>query len=207
MFTGIIRGRFPVVSIEKKQGLHTFTINLNTTLVEGLTLGASVSVSGVCLTVTKIDETKVYFDAMQETLDKTTLGKVSMSDVVNIERSFSVGDEVGGHIVSGHVYGMAEIINIEKSEHNCVVTFKCPPFWMKYILDKGFVGLDGCSLTIVDPDSDAGTFKVWFIPETLSLTTFGTKGVGDFVNLELDSKTQTIVETVERVLVEKGALS
>jgi riboflavin synthase len=203
MYTGIIRGKFPIVSVDHKPGLSTFCLELPDEMLTGISIGASVALSGVCLTVTSIDKHRLTFDAMQETLDKTTLGSIAQGDLVNVERSARIGDENGGHDMYGHVTGMATIVSIETPENNTVMTFQVPQAWMKFILPKGFVGLDGASLTVTDPDADAETFKVWFIPETLEKTTFGNKRVGDKVNLELEKQTQVIVETVERVMRER----
>lgn len=203
MYTGIIRGKFPVKKIEEKPGLKTFVIEFPEFLSKGLQLGASVSVSGACLTVAKIEDKAISFDVMMETLKKTTLDSVQEGDHVNIERSAVYGDEVGGHPMSGHVHTTAEIVAVDEPENNKSMTFRVAPVWMKFIFSKGFIGLDGCSLTVVDADKTKGTFQIWFIPETLRLTTFGTKGVGDRVNVEIDPQTQAIVETVERVLAER----
>lgn len=204
MFTGIVQGKFPIVAIEEKTQLKRLTVELSSEVVSGLKQGASVSVSGVCLTAAEINGNLVSFDVMLETLKKTTLGLLQIGNLVNIERSAKVGDEIGGHNVSGHVTGMAEIVHIEHPENNCAMTFKCDESWMKYILPKGFISLDGASLTVVNPNKQNGTFEVWFIPETLRLTTFGDKTVGDNVNLEIDPQTQAIVDTVERVLGERS---
>lgn len=204
MYTGIVTHTLPISDIVEKPGLRRFAFVFPGELLNGLQIGASVSVSGVCLTVSSIAEDVVIFDAMQETLDKTTLGAVKIGDTVNILRSAKVGEEHGGHAMYGHVTGTAEIIKKETPENNCAMTFKVPTEWMKYIFQKGFIGLDGCSLTVTDPDAEAGTFTVWFIPETLEKTTFGKKTTGDKINLELDAQTQAIVETVERVLRERG---
>ena len=200
MFTGIIKGKFPVVSITDREGLRSFVVSLSPELVEGLRTGASVAIDGVCFTVTKIEDTHVSFDAMEETLRKTTIGSLKEGDNVNIERSARMGDEIGGHVMSGHVSTMAEIVVVNESENNKAVTFKVSPEWMRFIFSKGFISLDGASLTVVDADKSKGTFQVWFIPETLKLTKFGEKGIGDFVNLEIDPQTQVIVETVENIL-------
>ncbi|MBI4812092.1 riboflavin synthase subunit alpha [Candidatus Falkowbacteria bacterium] len=200
MFTGIIKGKFPVVILEDEPGLRSFEVELSPELCEGIKLGMSISVDGVCLTVVKINNTSVRFEVMEETLRKTTLGDLKLGDFVNIERSAKMGDEIGGHIISGHVSTVAEIIDVHESENNKAMTFKVDSTWMKYFFSKGFIGLDGASLTVVDAKKDGGTFQVWFIPETLRLTRFGEKKVGDKVNVEIDSMTQTIVETVERVM-------
>ncbi len=200
MFTGIIKGLFPVVSIRDQNGLRTFAIQLSSDLIEGLKTGASVAIDGVCFTVTSIDHTVVSFDAMEETLRKTTIGTLKEGDRVNIERSARMGDEIGGHIMSGHVSTLAEIVDIHETENNKAMTFKVDPSWMRFIFSKGFVSLDGASLTVVDANKIDGTFQVWFIPETLRLTRFGEKGIGDHVNVEIDLQTQVIVETVENIL-------
>ena len=200
MFTGIVRGLFPVVSIRDQQGLRTFVVSLSPELVEGLKTGASVAVDGVCFTATLINGNDVSFDAMEETLRKTTIGTLKEGDLVNIERSARMGDEIGGHVMSGHISTMAEIVEIQESENNKAMTFKVDPSWMRFVFSKGFVSLDGASLTIVDAKKEKGTFEVWFIPETLRLTRFGLKRVGDRVNVEIDPQTQVIVETVENIL-------
>lgn len=200
MFTGIIAGLGTVETMTTEPGLTTFGVRMQSEWIDGLEQGASVAIDGVCLTVVAQNETLVSFQAMQETLTKTTLGKLNVGQQVNVERSILTSAEIGGHVVSGHVDDMAEIIAIETPENNHVVTFTVSPEIMKYIFAKGFVALDGASLTIVDPDPVAGTFMVWFIPETLRLTTFGHKTVGDYVNVEVEQQTRVIVDTVERVL-------
>ena len=200
MFTGIVKGKFPVVMILDKEGLRSFIVVLSNELVEGLVVGASVAVDGVCFTVTVIDHNRVSFDAMEETLRKTTIGSLKEGEFVNIERSARMGDEIGGHRMSGHVSTMAEIVDVHESEHNKAVTFKVDPEWMRFIFSKGFISLDGASLTVVDADKSQGTFQVWFIPETLRLTKFGEKKFGDRGNVEIDSQTQVIVETVGEVM-------
>lgn len=200
MFTGIIKGKFPVVSITDREGLRSFVVQFSPEYVEGLSTGASVAIDGVCFTATKIEGNNISFDSMEETLRKTTIGTLKEGDNVNIERSARMGDEIGGHVMSGHVSTMAEIVAVNESENNKAITFKVDPQWMKYIFSKGFISLDGASLTVVDADKSNGTFQVWFIPETLKLTKFGEKGIGDHVNLEIDPQTQVIVETIEEVM-------
>jgi riboflavin synthase len=122
---------------------------------------------------------------------------------VNIERSLKFGDEIGGHIVSGHVAVTVVLDHVETSPNERILWFACEPQWLKYLNYKGFVALDGASLTISNVDRDAGLFSVSLIPETLARTTLGALGsneVGARVNLEVEAQTQTIVETVERLL-------
>lgn len=200
MFTGIVKGLGTVVSVTDAPGLRTLVVELPAGYADGLSAGASVAVDGCCLTAVGMERDRVSFDVMEETLRKTTAGALAVRSRVNVERSFRVGDEVGGHLVSGHVTGTAEIVAVDERENNHVLTFRVPTEWMKYVLPKGFVALDGCSLTSVDVDRAAGTFTVWLIPETLRITTFGHKKAGDRVNFEIDSRTQAIVDTVESYL-------
>lgn len=200
MYTGIIQALCPVVKVEDKPGLKIFTVEFPSTLLIGLSQGASVAIDGVCFTVTRIDGSQVTFDAMKETLDKTTIDQLKKGDEVNVERSAKVGDEIGGHRMSGHVSTTAKIIDVQEAENQKSMTFQLEAMWMKFIFSKGFIGLDGASLTVVNADAQSGKFDVHFIPETLRLTRFGSKHVGDMVNVEIDPQTQVIVETVERVL-------
>ena len=196
MFTGIVQGACPVTRITDRPGLRTITLDLPAALREGLEIGASVAVSGVCLTVTTLDGGAVSFDAIDETLRLTNLGRLRDGDRVNVERSARAGVEIGGHELSGHVDGTAEIVALDRPPGNHVVTFRAPHELMRYVFTKGFIALDGCSLTVVDVDRDAATFTVHLIPETLRVTTFGAKGMGDRVNLEVERRTQVIVDTI-----------
>ena len=202
MFTGIVTNRYPVIGLERTKDSCRLTLKLDDDLVRGLAVGASVSVSGVCLSAVAVDGISASFNLMGETLKKTTLGTIRESGFVNIERSARFGDEIGGHLMSGHVVGMANIRKIEQSPNNWIVHLAADPAWMECILPKGFIGLDGCSLTVVDVEPDG--FSVHLIPETLKRTTFGLKKEGDFVNVELDSQTQAAVETVKRFLLQKA---
>lgn len=199
MYTGIVQRVAEIIAVEKKTGLHTLTIAFDDFLLQQLIIGASVAVDGVCLTVTHITENQVMFDVMQETLNKTTLGLLNVGDKVNMERSAKQGDEIGGHILSGHIEGTAKISNIIETENNYVVEFVCPKDWMKFIFSKGFIAINGASLTVVNVNKDGG-FSVSLIPETLRATTFKEKQVGDHVNIEIDHQTKVIVSTVERYL-------
>jgi len=202
MFTGIVKGRGKLVKIEKYAGLHKLSVSLPDGCDLNLELGASISIDGVCLTVCGIDSSIVRFDVMQETLLKTTLGSLSLGDEVNVERAAKHTDEVGGHQISGHVDCTIEVIKIDKPENNYVISFRVPAEWMPYIFSKGYLAINGASLTVVNADAKNNSFQVWLIPETLRLTTFGNKQVGQKVNLEVDRNTQVIVDTVRRYLSE-----
>lgn len=199
MFTGIVQGKSKVLLFEDGVEAKRLVLEFNSKMIKQLEIGASVCISGACLTVVDIEHHHVHFDVSAETIEKTAIAILGPGDVVNVERSYKVGDEIGGHILSGHIIGTGEIVAIEDN----VWTFGVSQEWMKYILEKGFIAVDGCSLTVVNPDSAKGTFLVAFIPETLEKTTFGEKSVGEKVNIEIDSQTQAIVETTERVLAQR----
>jgi len=202
MFTGIVTNTFPVADIKDQGDLRRMVVQLTDELVKGLNIGASVANNGVCLTVVEIDGTKVHFDIIDETLRLTNLGELTVGDVVNIERAAAYGDEIGGHVVSGHISDTLEIVEIDKTETNTAIYLQADAKWSKYLMPKGFVSLNGCSLTIGET-VEQGRFSIHLIPETLNVTTFGKAKVGDRINLEIDPSTQTIVDTVERYLAER----
>ena len=171
-------------------------------MLKGLQIGASVAHNGVCLTVTEIRDNLVSFDLMQETLKITNLGELKAGDFVNIERAMQMGTEIGGHILSGHVYCTADIVERLPSENNLQIWFQLPnQDTMKYVLTKGFIAVDGISLTIGEVREQR--FCVNLIPETIHRTLIGKKTVGEKVNIEIDPQTQAIVDTVERYLAQK----
>lgn len=202
MFTGIIQAKSEVLDIVKQAGLWRFAMRFDTTLRSGLKHGASVAHNGVCLTVAAQDENAVYFDVMEETLNVTNLVRCAIGDVINIERSMRFGDEVGGHILSGHVQCTGKLIEREATEQNSRLRFQCARKWMKYIFPKGFAAIDGASLTIGKTGED--WFEVYLIPETRALTTLDSKPLNSEYNIEIDSQTLAIVETVERVLASRS---
>ncbi|WP_299728870.1 riboflavin synthase subunit alpha [uncultured Endozoicomonas sp.] len=199
MFTGIVKGYFPVSRIEKFNELNRITVQLPPELLDKLEIGASIAVNGCCLTVVAFDQNGVSFDAMKETLRVTNLGVIEEGSKVNIERAARFGDEIGGHLLSGHIHDTVEICDVIKEENNVTIFFKFDSKWKDYILSKGYVSLNGCSLTIGDKVED-DRFCVHLIPETLKVTCFGTSQVGDRINLEIDSQTQAIVATVKSYL-------
>lgn len=206
MFTGIVQGIAPIQRIIEKRNFRTHQIKMPQQLLTDLTLGASVAHNGVCLTVTAIEEDLVSFDLMQETLQITNLGQLRTNDFVNIERAMKMGDEIGGHILSGHVFCTAEVSKIIQTENNYQLWLSLPKQEiMKYLLVKGFVAVDGISLTIGEIIGQR--FCVNLIPETLTRTLIGRRNIGDKVNIEIDSQTQAIVDTVENYLQQKNRVS
>ena len=202
MYSGITRGLFPVVALERREGVTRFTVELSPELARDIALGASVGVDGVCLTVVAFEGARVSFESIAETLSRTTLGTLEVGRRVSVERSVKVGDELGGHDVFGHVIGTGTVVARGSVGEQLDLTIEVPRAWLKYILPKGFVALDGSSLTVGDVHP-SGRFDVHLIPETLRLTNFANKRVGDRVNVELDPRTVAIVDTVERVLAER----
>tara|TARA_Y100001947_G_scaffold53459_1_gene44816 strand:- start:166 stop:795 length:630 start_codon:yes stop_codon:yes gene_type:complete len=205
VFTGIVQGVCSVVSSEPLAGVTRITLQLDG-LARGLDLGASVAVNGACVTAAEIDGSLVGFDLVKETIELSNLGELAAGTNVNVERSFRVGDEVGGHILSGHVAGVAVVTQIKSDDGHRLVTMAIQREWMAYLMLKGFVALDGASLTIAEIDRAAATIAVSLIPETLARTTFGRLEVGDRINLEVDSQTQAIVDTVREVLKDESLL-
>ncbi|BET43938.1 MULTISPECIES: riboflavin synthase [Atlantibacter] len=204
MFTGIVQGVAKIIAIDEKPNFRTHVVALPPELLPGLETGASVAHNGCCLTVTHIDGDKVSFDLMKETLRITNLGELVPGDLVNIERAAKFSDEIGGHLMSGHIMTTAEVSKILTSENNRQIWFKPQdPTLLKYILHKGFIGIDGISLTV--GEVTATRFCVHLIPETLQRTTLGNKKLGQRVNIEIDPQTQAVVDTVERVLASREA--
>ncbi|WP_042860121.1 riboflavin synthase [Dickeya sp. NCPPB 3274] len=203
MFTGIVQGTATVVSINEKPNFRTHVVQLPPELLPGLETGASVAHNGCCLTVTQIDGDRISFDLIKETLRLTNLGEVKAGDRVNVERAAKYGDEIGGHVMSGHIMCTAEIVKILTSENNHQIWFRlADESQMKYVLHKGFIGIDGISLTV--GEVTRSRFCVHLIPETLQRTTLGQKRLGDRINIEIDPQTQAIIDTVERVLARQA---
>lgn len=201
MFSGIVQGTAEVVAISEKQDFRSHTLRMPIQQTTDLKPGASVAHNGCCLTVVKIDGPRVTFDLMQETLRLTNLGLLREGDRVNFERAARFGDEIGGHQMSGHIICTAEVIEVIKSENNRQIWFRLPQALKKYLFPKGYIGIDGISLTI--GEVRGADFNVNLIPETLERTNIGGRTVGDLINIEIDPQTQAIVDTVERVMAER----
>ena len=199
MFTGIVQGLCRVATITDEPGLRRLQVQLGG-LAEGLQTGASVAVNGTCLTATFIENGRVGFDVIRESVDRSNLGKLAVGDRVNVERSLKFGDEIGGHVLSGHVADVVTVAQIDTGPRERTIWFDVPRQWLAFLFHKGFVALDGASLTIAAIDREHGRISVSLIPETIERTTLGRVVVGDRVNLEIDVQTQTIVSTVERLL-------
>ncbi len=207
MFTGIVQGVAQVAAIDAREGLHTLRLRLPEGFDGELAIGASVACDGVCLTVTERPApNEALFDVMAQTLRLTTLGGLKVGSGLNVERAAKEGAEVGGHPLSGHVDVSATIAEIRRPDNNHVIRFALPTPWMRYVFAKGYIGVNGCSLTVAEAHRErdgSGWFEVWLIPETLRMTTFGDKGVGDAVHIEIERSTQVMVDTVRDALDER----
>lgn len=206
MFTGIVQTQAVVISAITKNNSLKLKISLHQQFIKDLKLGASVAVNGVCLTVAKFgnlngEKSFIDFDVIDETLRITNLVSLVQQDTVNIERSLKIGDELGGHIVSGHIHYQASVENIIATAENREIEFQCQVQWMKYIFPKGFITINGTSLTVGNVSENK--FSVHLIPETLKITNLGLLKISDKVNIELDQQTVTIVNTIERMTLSK----
>jgi riboflavin synthase len=206
MYTGITRGTRRIVAVQPRAHGLRYEVDFGPELASGLEPGASVSIDGVCQTVVGIDSDRVAIDAIRESLERTTLDRLAVGRAVAVERSARAGDEIGGHEVWGHVAGTGVVCAVTTDPARRSLRIEGPAVWRPALLEKGFVAVDGSSLTVCDLeiDQERCRFTVNLIPETIRLTNLGDKRVGDRVNVELDARTMAIVETVERVLHERG---
>ncbi|EAR59831.1 riboflavin synthase [Neptuniibacter caesariensis] len=198
MFTGIVQGKASIRAIKKQADFIQLQVELPEENSHNIQIGASIALNGTCLTVTSFEKNLVSFDLIMETLRVTNLGNLKEGDQVNFERAAKFGDEIGGHLLSGHIHHQVKIAKIERPENNCIIWFETSQEWLRYVFAKGFIGLNGCSLTIGEVKNNL--FNVYLIPETLSVTTFGELEEGDSVNMEIDAHTQAVVDTVEQYM-------
>lgn len=203
MFTGIIQSTAKIVDVSDKSGIRTFVINFNKGFCNELEIGASVAVDGVCLTVTELLlDTSVKFDVMLQSLLITTLSEYESGTYVNVERAAKDGAEIGGHPLSGHVDFKAPITAITHVEDNYCMRISLSNDWKRYVFPKGYIALNGASLTVSQVNKLEGWFEVWLIPETRKMTVFEAKGVSDNINIEIERTTQVVVDTVRDTLQE-----
>ena len=207
MFTGIIQGVATVAQLQDRPGLRSFTLQFAPGFCSGLAIGASVAVDGVCLTVTRMqDGDAADFDVMQQSLALTTLGELVQGSRINVERAAKDGAEIGGHPLSGHIDFKATLADIRRPENNHVLRFAVAAPWMRYVFAKGYIAVNGASLTVAEAQRNSGGsgwFEVWLIPETLRATTFADKAVGTALNIEIERSTQVFVDTVRDALDER----
>lgn len=209
MFTGIIQGVATVDKLTDQNGIRTYEIEFPTGFCQNLEIGASVAIDGVCLTVTQIlSDTRTSFDVMLQSLNVTTLSDYAQGASVNAERAAKDGAEIGGHPLSGHIDFTATISEIEHLQDNFRMRVAVGKNWLRYLFPKGYIAVNGASLTLATVDKKQGWFEVWLIPETLRMTSIGNKAVGDKLNIEIERGTQVTVDTIRDTIEENlGALT
>ena len=203
MFTGIIQAVARISAIDDQPGLRTFTVAFPDGFCQDLAIGASVSHDGVCLTVTElVDAQHAKFDVMQQSLNITTLGQLQVNSPVNVERAAKDGAEIGGHPLSGHVDFTGTLSAIREFDNNYVMRVSVPEAFRKYVFAKGYIAINGASLTVAEVNRQEGWFEVWLIPETRRMTVFESKREGDGLNIEIERGTQVVVDTVREAVDE-----
>jgi riboflavin synthase len=184
MFTGIVQGVGTVRAIEPRGGDVTFVFDTGEVSLEGIDLGGSIAVSGVCLTATQFDRSSFRADVSRETLSLTTLGDYTVGTHVNLEKALLAGQALGGHYVTGHVDGVGEVVSRHEDARSVRMEFRVPAELARYIARKGSICVDGVSLTVNGASGDR--FDVNLVPHTLEVTTLGRLRTGSLVNLEID---------------------
>ena len=200
MFTGIVAASCEIVSTDQGEEVRSIVVDLSG-YDDDLEIGASVAIDGVCMTLVSSLDGHVRFEAIPETLERTTIGLLKQGSQVNIERSLRMGDELGGHILSGHVMTTARILKRTQKGEGIDLLIEHQVETKPYILEKGYVAIDGMSLTVGEVEGEG--FNLHIIPETLRITTIGAKAEGDLVNIEVDSRTQAVVDTIRSMEVGK----
>jgi riboflavin synthase len=195
MFTGLIAYVGQVAKIEQADTSARLSITCPPITAE-IKIGDSVSVNGVCLTVTDFDKSSFAVDVMVQTLNLSSIGKLLVADSVNLELATKLQDRLGGHIVQGHVDGLAQILAITQEPKWQRVDLKLPDKLMKYVVAQGSIALDGVSLTVGELDDAKNQVSVWLIPETLAKTNLASKKVSDYLNVEVD----VLAKYVERLI-------
>lgn len=198
MFSGIVQETGKVIGFVKEKDIYNLSIECSSEFISDLKKGASISVDGVCLTVKDENPEILRFDLVEETIKRTNFQNIKTGDNVNLERSLKMGDEIGGHPVSGHIHGISKVISIDKRDQSWDVKFSVEPFMHDYMLHKGYVAVNGCSLTVGEVSNES--FMIHLIPETLSITNLFQLEQDSVVNIELDQNTIIIADTVKKYL-------
>ena len=198
MFSGIVQEAGKVIGFVKEKDIYNLSIECSSEFISDLKKGASISVDGVCLTVKDENPEILRFDLVEETIKRTNFQNIKTGDNVNLERSLKMGDEIGGHPVSGHIHGISKVISIDRRDQSWDVKFSVESFMHDYMLHKGYVAINGCSLTVGEVSNES--FTIHLIPETLSITNLFQLEQGSIVNIELDQNTIIIADTVKKYL-------
>ena len=198
MFSGIVSHKSKVLKVESFSDFIRIHISTPKNFNKGLKKGASVSVNGVCLTSKDNGIKNLKFDVIEETLLKTNLKHILKGDIVNLERSIKASSEIGGHLMSGHIHFTGEVKKIFEKENTKDMRISIPKEFSDYILEKGYIGIHGCSLTIGKVFKNY--FNIHLIPETLKITNLKNLEQKDLVNIEIDQNTITLVKSVKKFL-------
>ena len=198
MFTGLVQDVATIRGIERGEDSSILTIETN--LAQSMSIGDSISINGVCLTATRIVSNLITVDVMVQTLKLSNLGRVEVGARVNAELATRVDARLGGHIVQGHVDGIAKIVANEPGEKWQRFAISIPGNLLKYVVNQGSICVDGVSLTVGNVEDSLHEVTMWLIPETLAKTTLGSKSVGDDVNIEVD----VLAKYVERLMSARG---
>lgn len=202
MFSGLIEAKTPIERIEPEPGGIRIRVT-RPAQFDDLSLGDSIATSGCCLTIVDLDATSMSFQAGEETLSKTKLGRLVASDPVNCERSLALGDRLGGHLVTGHVDGLGRLRTRSDQAEWADMVFEAPSALIRQMASKGSITVDGVSLTLVDVTDE--TFSVALIPHTLQHTTLGELQPGDVVNLETDLLAKYVQQQLRFTTNEKAS--
>ena len=198
MFSGIVQGVGKVAEISSKKDSITIEITPPKNFTKNLKKGASVSVDGVCLTSLDNGIKKMKFDIIGETLARTNLKSLKKGSIINLERSIKANSEIGGHLMSGHIHFSGKVKKILNKANTKDISIDFPKKYNEYIFEKGYIGINGCSLTLGKVNKS--NFYIHLIPETLSITNLDNLHEGSMVNVEIDQNTISIVETVKKTL-------
>ena len=201
MFSGIVQTVGKIESIKDKNHIKTIRIETYGDYLEDIAIGQSVSVDGVCLSLVKKNNELCEFEAVEETINRTTLGSYKQGTKVNLEKSLKFGDTVGGHFVSGHIHTRGRIVEVELVGESKNILVEIEEKWIKYLTEKGYISVNGASITIGKVSKN--TFYVHLIPETLKTTNLDELIYDNYVNLEFDQATIAIVDTTERLINQK----
>ena len=201
MFSGIVQTVGKIESIKDKNHIKTIRIETHGDYLEDIAIGQSVSVDGVCLSLVKKNNEYCEFEAVEETINRTTLGSYKQGTKVNLEKSLKFGDTVGGHFVSGHIHTRGRIVEVELVGESKNILVEIEEKWIKYLTEKGYISVNGASITIGKVSKN--TFYIHLIPETLKTTNLDDLIYDNYVNLEFDQSTIAIVDTTERLINQK----
>lgn len=201
MFSGIVQTVGKIESIKDKNHIKTIRIETHGDYLKDIAIGQSVSVDGVCLSLVKKNNEYCEFEAVEETINRTTLGSYKQGTKVNLEKSLKFGDTVGGHFVSGHIHTRGRIVEVELVGESKNILVEIEEKWIKYLTEKGYISVNGASITIGKVSKN--TFYIHLIPETLKTTNLDELIYDNYVNLEFDQATIAIVDTTERLINQK----